>query len=104
MLKLNDDKTEFIVFISKHNVKTFVEQSIKVGSTEVDISLKVSNHGIIFHQTLSMESQVYAVAKMCFYYLRNIAIIVFAVLWLDYCNVIFINGQHKKTLQILYRV
>ena len=27
MLKVNGDKTEFIVFKSKHNVKTFVEQS-----------------------------------------------------------------------------
>ena len=34
MLKLNDDNTYFFVFKSKHNVKTFVEQSVQVGDTE----------------------------------------------------------------------
>ena len=46
MLKLNDNKTEFIVFKSKHNAKTFVEQSVQFGGTEVDISLKVRNLGL----------------------------------------------------------
>ena len=35
MLKLNDDKTEFILFKSKNNVNTFGEQNIQVSGTEV---------------------------------------------------------------------
>ena len=31
MFKLNDDKTEFIVFKSKRNVNTFTEQNVQVG-------------------------------------------------------------------------
>ena len=41
MLKLNDDKTEFIVFKSKHNVNTFAEQNVQVGGTRVGISSKI---------------------------------------------------------------
>ena len=40
MLKLNDDKTEFIVFKSKRNVNTFPEHNVQVGGTMVEISSK----------------------------------------------------------------
>ena len=72
MLKLNDDKTEFIVFKSKHNVNTFAEQNVQVGGTRVGISSKIKNLGVTFDQTLSMQAHVNTIAKNCFYYLRNI--------------------------------
>ena len=34
MLKLNDDKTEFNVFKSKHSTQTFVEQGVQFDGTE----------------------------------------------------------------------
>ena len=47
MLKLNDDKTEFIMFKPKRNVKAFVEKSIHVGCTAVEISSKFKNIEVI---------------------------------------------------------
>ena len=44
------------------------EQNVQVGGTEVDISSKV-----IFDQTFSMQSYLNAIARRCYYYLRNIA-------------------------------
>ena len=42
ILKLNDDKTEFIVFKSNRNVELFTRESIQVGCiTAVEISLKI---------------------------------------------------------------
>ena len=45
MLKLNDDKTELIVF--KSNVNTFVEQNVQVNGREVGIISKVREWGNI---------------------------------------------------------
>ena len=117
MLKLNDDKTEFIVFKSKHNVNTFAEQNVQVGGTRVGISSKIKNLGVTFDQTLSMQAHVNTIAKNCFYYLRNIARIrrmlseedckaivhTFVISRLDYCNVL-LYGLPKKTLHTLQRV
>ena len=40
MIELNDEKTEFIVFKSKHNVYTFDEESIQFGYTAFELVLK----------------------------------------------------------------
>ena len=45
MLKLNDAKTEFIVFKSRSNVNTFAEQYVQVGGTMVEFSSKIKNLG-----------------------------------------------------------
>ena len=44
MRELNDDKTEFIVSKFKHNVNTFAEQNVQVGSTKVGISSKIKKN------------------------------------------------------------
>ena len=54
--------------IETWHFNAFVEQSVQVDGTEVDIILKVRNN-----QTLSMQSHVNAIAKICFHFLRNIA-------------------------------
>ena len=59
---LNDDKTEFIVFKSKHNVNTFAEQNVQVGGTKVGISSKIKNLWVTFDQTLSMQAHVNTIA------------------------------------------
>ena len=43
MLKLNDDKTEFIVFKSNRNGNTFAEQSVQISGTMVGIRSKIKN-------------------------------------------------------------
>lgn len=117
MLKLNDDKTEFIVFKSKHNTSSFAEANFQVGGAAVEVSSRIRNLGVTLDQTLSMQTHVNAIAKVCFYHLRNIArirrrlsdeeckIIVHAyvISRLDYCNVL-LYGLPDTTLQILQRV
>ena len=41
MLKLNDDKTQFIVFKSQHNVNMFGEHNVQVGGTKVMIRSEI---------------------------------------------------------------
>ena len=72
MLKLNDDKTEFVVFKSKQN-SMFARSNVQVGGTAVEVSPKITHLVLTFNQSLSMQTHVDAIAKVCFYYLRNIA-------------------------------
>ena len=41
MLKLNDDKTEFIIFSARKSVGTFFEQKITFGDTTVETESKL---------------------------------------------------------------
>ena len=72
-LKLNDDKTEVMVFGSKQAMARQQSISLKIGDAEVKSTGKVKNLGIIEDPQLSMTHQVNAVCKSAFYQLRNIA-------------------------------
>ena len=48
MLKLNDDKTEVIVFTSKYKQDLYNDLSITIGDTVVDCSSQVKDLGVIF--------------------------------------------------------
>ena len=71
MLKLNEAKTEYIMFGSPHFIRTFNTPSLVVGSSVIKPSDKVKNLGAIFDSTLSMESFVVDKVKTSLYYLRN---------------------------------
>ena len=45
MLKLNDDKTELIVFTSKYKQDVYNDLSITIGGTVVDCSSQIRNLG-----------------------------------------------------------
>ena len=75
MLKLNKDKTEFIVFSSKQHVKKTENLCIKVGSSYINSSMSVRNLGLILDNTLGMEKQVNSICKSCYYQIRNIGLI-----------------------------
>ncbi|CAC5406528.1 unnamed protein product [Mytilus coruscus] len=67
MLKLNQDKTELILFTPKiSNCHLSFDGSI-VSNASV-----VKNLGVYFDRTLSMEKQVNAVTKSCYFQIRNI--------------------------------
>ena len=72
MLKLNQNKTELIVFSSKFNAKKTNEVSITVGDSRVNAVQSVRNLGVILDSNLNMEQQVNAITKSCFYQIRNI--------------------------------
>ena len=72
-LKLNDDKTEVIVFGSNHNLKSVdANLSLKIGEHQVVISDCIRNLGVLQDRCLSMKDHIASVSKTCFMHLHNI--------------------------------
>ena len=99
-LKLNSDKTEFILIGTRQQLTKINIPHISVGDTEIRPSSVVRNLGSWFDNTLSMEVHVSNICKSSFYYLYNLrrirkylspqsaSILVHAFITsrLDYCN------------------
>jgi hypothetical protein len=66
MLKLNQDKTELIIFTTKQRTKDFVSFDGHI----VNEASVVKNLGVLFDKTLTMEKQVSSVSKSCFLQIR----------------------------------
>ena len=73
MLKLNDEKTELIVFTSKYKQDLYNDLSITIGGTVVDCSSQVKDLGVIFDRVLSLRQHVYYTSKTCRFPLGNIS-------------------------------
>ena len=113
-LKLNDEKTEVMVFSSK-SVKQ--EVTIKIGDSEVAACESVRNLGVLEDARLSMKKQVNSVCRASFYHLRNISRIrcyltseatkllvhAFVITRLDYANSLY-HGMSKQNMDKLQRV
>ena len=65
MLKLNDDKTELIMFTSKYIQDLYNDLSITIGDTVVDYSSQVNDLGVIFDRVLSLRQHVSYTSKTC---------------------------------------
>ena len=68
MLKLNDDKTGFIVFTSKYKQDLYNDLIIVV-----DCSSQIKDLGVIFDRVLSLRQHVSYTSKTCRFLLRNIS-------------------------------
>ena len=73
MLKLNDDKTELIVFTSKYEQGLYNDLSIAIGDTVVECSSQVKDLGVIFDRVLSLREHVSYISKTCRFHLRHIS-------------------------------
>ena len=73
MLKLNQDKTELIIFAPKRYSKDFSGRSIVFDDSVVYEVDSVKNLGVYLDKCLTMEHQSKAVSRSCFYHLRNIS-------------------------------
>ena len=73
MLKLNDDKTELIVFTSKYKQDLYNDLSITIGDTVVDCSSQVKDLGVIFDRVISLRQHVSYTSRACRFHLRNIS-------------------------------
>ena len=62
-LKLNDDKTELILFKNKFQIKDHVDMSLDINGCDIVTSSKVKNLGIIFDEDLSLTPNVNSVYK-----------------------------------------
>ena len=72
MLKLNNEKSELIVFSSKHRIRRVNNLSLTIGGRLLHAVQSMRNLGVIMDSGLTMEKQVNAISKSCFYHIRNI--------------------------------
>jgi len=69
-LKLNDDKTEVILFGSKVNIEKSQIESVQVGDAAISLSTSARDLGLILDSELSMVDHVSSVVRNCYYQLR----------------------------------
>ena len=74
-LKLNDDKTEFIVFGSKQQLDKVSIKHIRIGSSNISPSSHVRNLGIILDSNMTLSSHISSMCKSAYFHLRNIGLI-----------------------------
>ena len=109
-LKLNDDKTELILFKNKFQIKNHVDVSLDINGCDIVNSSQVRNLGVIFDEDLSLTPHVNAVYKSIIFQLSKIASIrkyitievaktlvtSLIISRLDYCNSLFGNMTNEN--------
>ena len=99
---MNPDKTEFIWFGSRANVKLLqqIDTSLQIGAARIEPVSSVRNLGVHMDSEVSMRVHVAKVASACFYRLRRLRqlrffltkttmhhiVSAFILSRLDYCN------------------
>ena len=72
-LKLNSNKTEVMLFGTRHSLRAVNVPSLTLAVTQAQVTdCPVNNLGVLFDSTLSMSSQVNKVVKTASFHLRNI--------------------------------
>ena len=71
-LKINDSKTEFIVFRSPQRKCDLSGLSVNVGESMITQSSKVRDLGVIFDQFLNLDDHITAICRSTHFYIRNI--------------------------------
>ena len=75
-LKMNEDKTECMLFGTKKMLKKYEHfNHIEIGTTTIEITKKVKDLGVYIDNELKMEDQIKNTVKICNYHIRNIAFI-----------------------------
>jgi hypothetical protein len=72
LLKVNQDKTELMLFCPKHKIKDVSTFNLAFGEASIGDSSFVKNLGVFFDRTLSMEKSCSTVVKTCFNNIRKI--------------------------------
>ena len=75
LLKLNEDKTELIVFSKPSMQHLFSHISLNFGGSVIHPADKVKNLGCWFNNTLAMDTHVQSVVRSCYFQLRKIQFI-----------------------------
>ena len=114
-LKLNDSKTEIIVF--NHHGKSLDLQNICIGDSSIECTTVVRNLGVYFDSSMSMTSHINKVSQAAHFHLRNIGkirhliddntckLLVNSLITsrLDYCNSL-LHGVNKTTIARLQKI
>ena len=74
VLKLNQDKTELIIFAPKHRSQEFTGYQLEFDGSLVSDACFVKNLGVFFDKTLNMEKQGSSLAKSCFFKLGTLGV------------------------------
>jgi len=115
-LKINDDKTEFLLISSPHS-KLSKDIKISIGQSEITPSASCKSLGVMLDNHMAMDVQIQNVCKSTLYHIRNIsairqlipqsaaAALVHSLVTsrLDYCNSL-LYGVPACKLQQLQRV
>ena len=115
-LKINDEKTEFLVISSPHS-KLSTEIKIAIGNSEITPTKSCKSLGVMLDNHMSMNSQIQNVCRSTLFHIRNInairqlipqsaaAALVHSLVTsrLDYCNSL-LYGLPACKLQRLQRV
>ena len=72
-LKLNEEKTEFLVVGSPHNLRGLGDVSIDLGTSHVSPSTSIKNLGVYLDSNMSMSQQIDCLGKSVRFHLRNIS-------------------------------
>ena len=70
-LKINDSKTEFIVFRSPQLRCDLSGLSVNVGESQITQSLMVRDLGVTFHQFLNFDD-ITAICRSTYFHIRNV--------------------------------
>ena len=113
-LKLNDSKSEIILFGSPNFTQAFHSE---LGTFAANVTQSARNLGVFFDPDISFNTQVTKVVQSCYFQIRNIAKIksflshadletvihAFISSRLDYCNSVY-SGMSKKNISRLQMV
>jgi hypothetical protein len=72
-LKLNDDKTEFIILGSKHNLRTVTTTHLTIGENKVKPSKCVKNIGATFDEHMKLDKHVAITCRNAWHHLYQIS-------------------------------
>ena len=75
LLKLNDLKTDVVVFGTKHKLLLMKDIRITIGVSTMSSSSHVRNIGVIFDSTLSMANHISTICRTAYMHLHNISCI-----------------------------
>ena len=110
-LKINDSKTEFILFRSPQLRCDWSGLSVNVGESQIMQSLKMRDLGVTINQFLNFDDHITAICRSTYFHIRNIrkirnlllynacSTIIHALIscWLNYCNSLLYNIPKHKT-------
>ena len=83
-LKINDSKTEFIVFRSPQLRCDLSGLSVNVGESQIMQSLKVRDLGVTFNQFLNFDDHITAICRSTYFHIGKIR----NLLWYNACSTI----------------
>ena len=72
-LKLNDSKTELVIFMSKYHLTKYGQSTISIGDSTIIPAKHVRNLGVQIDQDLARVHQVTAISAACNYHLRRLS-------------------------------